>query len=106
MLIPVLGAIGESISEIIIEMPNVFTPNNDGTNDYFLPRKIEGISTASIIIYNRWGQKLFESPNIIEGWDGNFNGGPCSSGTYYWIVQYTDINGVESELKGYLSLLR
>lgn len=70
-------------------IPNVFSPNNDGVNDYF---KIAGISdpcldSVTVSIYNRWGQKVFESSAIDFKWDGNNkNGKPMSDGVYYVIL--------------------
>ena len=92
--------------EIILEMPNVFTPNNDGTNDYFRPVIIQNIDQATIMIYNKWGQKLFESTDIWEGWNGKYNGKDCSDGTYYWIVYYSDINRKHNNVTGFLTLIR
>lgn len=92
--------------EIILEMPNVFTPNGDGNNDYFLPKEIKNISQASIVIFNRWGRQLYESNNIMDGWNGKFEGNNCTDGTYYWIVKYIDINGKQDSMNGFLSLLR
>jgi gliding motility-associated-like protein len=70
-------------------IPNVFSPNNDGVNDYF---KIAGISdpcldSVTVSIYNRWGHKVFESNNINFEWDGkNKNGKPMSDGVYFVII--------------------
>jgi len=93
-------------NEIILEMPNVFSPNNDGVNDYFYPKEINGINQATLIIYNRWGAKLFETNNILTGWDGKYNGKDCSDGTYFWIIQYTTITNESKTLNGSLTLLK
>ncbi|MCF8296560.1 MAG: gliding motility-associated C-terminal domain-containing protein [Saprospiraceae bacterium] len=92
--------------EIIFEMPNVFTPNADGFNDFFLPKEVLNITHITIVIYNRWGQKLFETNNYSEGWDGKFEGKNCPDGTYYWIAHYFDINEIEYNTQGFLSLFR
>ncbi|MBI2281416.1 MAG: gliding motility-associated C-terminal domain-containing protein, partial [Bacteroidetes bacterium] len=92
--------------EIILVMPNVFSPNNDGSNDYFIPKEIYGINQATLIIYNRWGLSLFETNNLLKGWDGKYDNNNCSDGTYYWIIQYTTIMNETYTMKGFLTLLR
>jgi gliding motility-associated-like protein len=60
-------------------------------------------------IYNRWGKKVFESTNIHQNWDGNnlYEGSPCSSDTYFYIISYTDGNINESiTLKGFMEIVR
>lgn len=93
-----------SKSEIILEMPNIFSPNNDAINDHFLPIESKGIDKALLIIYNRWGEKLFESEDLNKGWDGKLNGKDCPAGTYYWIIRYSDVSKNELTQKGFVSL--
>ncbi len=88
------------ISKQVIKMPNVFTPNNDGFNDVFVPLEFKEIENASVEIYDRWGQKVFSSSDLNQGWDGKFNSSQCSPGTYYWVVAYDD-----KYLSGYVMLL-
>ncbi|NVO02281.1 MAG: gliding motility-associated C-terminal domain-containing protein [Bacteroidetes bacterium] len=83
-------SIYDSIKVEIKPFPNAFTPDNDGVNDIFL----KGIE---IIISNRWGQELYKG---IEGWDGTFNGQLVSSGTYYYIATYYDLNENKTTIKG------
>jgi gliding motility-associated-like protein len=93
--------------EIILEMPNVFSPNNDGKNDLFLPLKTQRISQATIRIYSRWGQKTLHSANILEGWNGRTTSGSIvPDGTYFWIVNYENLKGTNYKLTGFLTLLR
>lgn len=87
-----------------IELPNIFTPNNDGTNDNFIPIKYNGISKANLNIYNRWGEKLFYTDNLLLGWNGNYNENICSERTYFWVVQYTTITNESKNLKGFVTL--
>ncbi len=91
---------------VVIEMPNVFTPNGDGYNDTFHPLLYEGITTATLIVFDRWGKLLFEDKNITTGWNGKFNGADCTDGTYFWMVNYTDRNNHSDTLKGTLTLIR
>ena len=93
--------INEEDCEIILEMPNVFTPNNDGINDLFVPIISKGIVSMKTIIYNRWGKEIFESNELLIEWSGQ----DISDGTYFWIICYTDINGVENNLNGYVSVM-
>ena len=94
------------IVEIEIELPNVFSPNCDGTNDNFIPIKYKGISQANLIIYNRWGEKLFSTNDLGLGWNGSYKNCTCSDGTYFWIVQYTTITNESKELKGFITLIK
>lgn len=65
-----------------IEMPNVFSPNNDGVNDVFLP-DFRGAESVKWTVFNRWGSLIFESESTTEGWDGTVNGRPVAEGVYY-----------------------
>ena len=88
--------------EVIFEIPNVFTPNNDGVNDFFVPVISRGIVSMNTMIYNRWGNKIYETNNLYIEW----NGQDVSDGTYFWIVYYTDKNGFENSLKGFVTILK
>lgn len=69
-----------------ITIPNVFTPNHDGTNDFYLV-KAEGVTDYSIVILNRWGNVVFESDDINAPWDGSSNGKACSEGVYFYLIR-------------------
>lgn len=86
--------------EKMIEIPNVFSPNNDGVNDLFYIDK-NFVKPIELIIYNRWGNKVFDSKHNFT-WDGRTTSGePCNIGTYYYIIQ-TD----SKTFKGFLELIR
>ncbi|REJ80839.1 MAG: gliding motility-associated C-terminal domain-containing protein [Bacteroidetes bacterium] len=68
-----------------IYIPNAFTPNGDGLNDTF-GVKGEGIKNFRLFIYNRWGEKIFETSNPNEHWDGYYGGRPAEQGTYVYQV--------------------
>jgi len=88
-----------------LEIPNIFTPNDDGINDYFVIRSILSINNYGINIFNRWGVKVFESNDIKRSWDGYCNGDYCSAGVYYFVIRYG--NGAnKKERKGFLHLIR
>jgi gliding motility-associated-like protein len=91
--------------ETFIAYPNVFTPNTDGLNEHFVPIKIKGIKDANLVIFSRWGQKVFETTNLLEGWNGKINNSLANTGVYYWILNYKDINQTELYLKGFVTLL-
>ena len=86
-------------------VPNTFTPNNDGSNDYF-EVKGELIEEFEIWIYNRWGQLVFHTNNISESWDGKFNNRPAELGGYIWEIEYLDYSPEKKKIKGHLNLLR
>lgn len=90
-----------------IYTPNAFTPDNDGDNDYFLPVINNDCSYENYIFYvfNRWGELVFNSNNLSEGWNGTHKGNPSPEGIYIWKIEY--LNGVEKTmLHGHVSLLR
>ena len=89
-------------------MPNAFTPNGDGNNDDFkivgLPP--ENITEFNIQIFNRWGQIVFATNDILHSWDGTFNGEICPEGDYTWVIFYEDNKKTKTSNKGTLTLLR
>lgn len=95
----------DSLGVGMLNMPNVFSPNNDGIHDVLLPIDVTGIDKGDILIYSRWGQLLY-SDDMTSGWDGKWIGKPCPEGIYYWIVEYTDVNGLPGKEHGFLTLLR
>lgn len=69
-----------------LEVPNVFTPNGDGVNDfYFINSK--GMEELDLTIVNRWGEVVFKSNDIDGKWDGTSNGNLCSDGVYFYILK-------------------
>ncbi len=92
--------------EIVIEFPNVFTPNGDYFNNTFIPKKFKGITNATLRIFNRWGSELLFTDNVLLGWNGYYKGSICPDGTYFWIVQYTTILNNSKSLSGTLTLLK
>lgn len=88
-----------------IKIPNVFTPNNDNINDFFIA---ESTSINSLVaeIYNRWGQLIHSWNNPNEGWDGKYKGLDCPEGVYYYIINAKGIEGKSYNLSGSIQLLR
>nr|WP_294858412.1 gliding motility-associated C-terminal domain-containing protein [uncultured Fluviicola sp.] len=87
-----------------LEMPNIFTPDNDGINDFFYPKELTDIHQASLKIVNRWGNVVFETDDATIGWDGKINGENCSEGVYFWILNYSDTKNLP--MHGFLQLIR
>lgn len=87
--------------------PNVFTPNKDGMNDKF-NLNITNVITFEMVIYNRWGEKVFFTQDVSNNWDGENRGTPCSEGIYYWIAKYSSTCGTDGlkEIKGTVQLIR
>ena len=94
------------VNQAAFFMPTAFTPNGDGLNDVFRPVVVGYKSIRSFRIYNRWGQVVYASDNITDGWDGTYNHKHADMGTYFWQINYTDRFGKESYLKGDLTLVR
>ena len=91
----VKNACGAASDEILIKhricsihFPSAFSPNNDGRDDLF--KVLGGINFNSyhLSIYNRWGQKIFETTDFKKGWDGNFNGLRQPSGVFVWYCEF------------------
>ncbi|MBL0913000.1 MAG: PKD domain-containing protein [Bacteroidia bacterium] len=93
------------VQVIDIEVPNIFSPNNDGKNDVFFINK-PGIPAALMQIRNRWGQLLFESEDLLSGWDGSMQGGEAPGGTYFYVLRLSDSAGKQIFLNGHLTLVR
>lgn len=88
-----------------IYIPNVFTPNNDLTNDYFMV-KGENIKSFECKIFNRWGEELHTLNNIKDSWDGTYNGKQSSDGTYFYIINLLWNNDTKETFTGHITLLR
>lgn len=84
--------------EYTLYVPNGFTPNNDGKNDIFRPRGI-GITEYRMMIFNRWGQKIFETNDIELGWDGTYDDEKVQNGVYTYLIVYRDITGPDTKAK-------
>lgn len=87
-------------------IPTAFTPNGDGLNDEFLVRAPADINRYECTIYDRTRGLLFRSQNILQGWDGTFNGKPLPFGSYFYIITYYDALGVKHVEKGQVTLIR
>lgn len=92
-----------------LDIPNSFTPNGDGLNDYFLPRQNLSRSLVSykMTVYNRWGQVIFEAVSLEgRGWDGKFNNVDQPSGVYIYIIDAAYKDGRTEHYTDNVTLLR
>lgn len=89
-------------------VPNTFTPNNDGKNDLFMVYG-EYVSDFHMMIFDRWGNLIFESYDMLKGWDGKANGGTniAQIDTYVWVVTYTETYlGYYHKMIGHVNLVK
>jgi gliding motility-associated-like protein len=91
----------EVLDNSLLEVPNVFTPNGDGSNDVFSIRT-KGISELKCEIYNRWGLKLYTISSPVDYWDG----GGYSAGTYFYILEAKGADAKEYKQQGFISLFK
>jgi gliding motility-associated-like protein len=68
--------------------PTAFTPNSDGKNDAFKPTVFGALQKYHLTIFNRLGQKVFETAESQKGWDGTINGAPQNTQTFIWLSPY------------------
>lgn len=89
----------------VIYIPNTFTPNGDGVNDIF---RVEArdLTKFHLMIFNRWGQLIFETNDTEEGWDGQFKGLPSQIDTYVWRIVYSDVDTFNKKVIGHVNLIR
>ena len=86
-------------------VPSAFTPNDDGKNDVFRPLLFGKIVKYRFVIYNRWGEKVFETADPRKAWDGKFNGMPQSSFVFVWQCFYQLEGGPPSFQMGTVTLM-
>jgi len=86
-------------------MPNAFTPNQDGRNDLFRVPASGLLNLKEFSVYNRWGTRVFYTDDPGKGWDGTFRGQPCDPGVYVYMVEGTGPHG-EIFVKGTVALIR
>ncbi len=92
-----------------VNIPNVFSPDGDGLNDYFLPREIlsSGVSIFKMNIYNRWGENIFTTTSIDgRGWDGKYNGVLQPMGVYIYTIDVVFKNNMKKSFTGNVTLIR
>ena len=93
------------VMEANFEIPNVFSPNNDSTNDTFGLFVGGGVEDFSCRVFNRWGQLIFESENVNDRWDGTYNNDPAPSDVYIYHMTFR-IGGRDFSPTGDVTLVR
>lgn len=107
------GCTDTTMREIVVEgvftlyIPNAFTPNQDGHNDEFFATGY-GITAVNMMIFNRWGNKVFETNSLNGKWNGQnlYNGSLCAQGVYVYTMKVTDQFGVPHTYQGQVTLIR
>jgi gliding motility-associated-like protein len=109
------GCVDTAINTVIIDpdfviyVPNAFTPNGDGMNDYFFPKGV-GISEEKykLLIFNRWGEQIFQSDQINKGWDGTSKGSSTivQEDVYVWKIQCYDHKNEKHNLVGHVTVVK
>jgi gliding motility-associated-like protein len=101
----------DTINVIVIDdcgemyVPNAFSPNNDGSNDVLYVRG-HCLETLTFMVFNRWGQKVFETTSKDIGWDGTFKGDLMNSGVFVYRLEGKDYKGKGYSMKGNVTLIR
>jgi gliding motility-associated-like protein len=85
-------------------IPNTFTPNGDGINDYWQLGDLAAYPQALVQVFNRYGQQVYQSKGYSIPWDGTYKGSPLPVGTYYYIINLG--SSACSILSGYVAILR
>jgi uncharacterized repeat protein (TIGR01451 family)/gliding motility-associated-like protein len=94
-VIPVAG--GEDIN-----IPNAFTPNNDGRNDNYVIRNIDKYAENELVVVNRWGNEVYRQKSYNNTWDGS----DLTDGTYYFVLKVQLCNGEEKTFTNYITIIR
>ncbi len=96
-----------NIGESKLDMPNAFSPNNDGINDVYKAKEgYKSIVEFHAYIFNRWGQKVYEWTDPAGGWDGTFNGQEAKQGVYFVLVKAKGADGRTYNIRKDVNLLR
>jgi gliding motility-associated-like protein len=91
--------------EYYVYVPNAFTPDGERFNTYFCISTI-GVKSGEILIFNRWGELVFESKDLNFQWDGTYNGTLIQDGTLSWKLNYTTNSGRTKKITGHITILR
>lgn len=86
-------------------VPDAFSPNGDGVNDVLFVKGF-GLEKMTLVIYNKYGELVFESREQNVGWDGTFRNRPENPGVFSWVLEYQFINGQGGVLKGTTTLVK
>lgn len=99
--------VSTALCDACIQMPTAFSPNGDGLNDLYQAVTLCNFYEFNLSIYNRYGQRVYNSSQESEGWDGIIRGIPADAGVYFYHLEATTLQRNESiSLKGDLTLIR
>jgi gliding motility-associated-like protein len=100
---------GASTSTVFVKVyqqvivPNAFSPNNDGVNDYWNIVALVTYPQSSVMVYDRYGQKVYQSTGYAKPWDGTYNGSALPAGTYYYVI---DLKNNTPKIAGWVFIVR
>jgi gliding motility-associated-like protein len=101
------GCVGKDSVKVAViaslTIPNTFTPNGDGVNDTWNIKNLSDYPAASIQIFNRWGQQVYNSIGYSKPWDGTLNGKRLAMGTYYYVI---NLNNNTRPIGGFVLIIR
>jgi gliding motility-associated-like protein len=89
----------------VIWVANIFSPNGDGNNDVLFVRG-KGVESFQFVVYDRWGEKVFETQDLDKGWNGSFRGKEMNKSVFVYYLKGFFIDGTEFNQKGDITLLR
>ena len=98
----------EVMDEFLVFIPTAFTPNGDGMNEalFVLGDDIDR-TDFRLMIFDRWGERIFETTDLSEGWDGSYKGSPAQDGVYNWRLEARSFyTGRPHKLSGHVVLVR
>ena len=101
-----VNVIQQKCTDCDLLIPSAFTPNADGLNDIFKAKSYCAFSEFDFQIYNRWGERVFESHDSNTGWDGTYLGSKMLSGVYVYFINYSTASHVSKTAKGTVVLIR
>jgi gliding motility-associated-like protein len=86
-------------------VPNAFTPDKDDLNEVFFAKGMN-LTEFNMMIFDRWGNKVFESNDMDRGWDGQMNNKEAAQGTYVWRIDCRDVQKKQHQYIGHVTVLR
>lgn len=98
--------IEKSGCESYVDFPTAFSPNGDGINELFRARYSYDLKKFSLRVYNRWGEMVFETTDVSQGWNGLYKNVNQPIGVYVWVAEFAFLSGNRNTLSGNVTLLR
>jgi gliding motility-associated-like protein len=95
----------EVVGQVGAYLPSAFSPNGDGVNDILFVRG-RGIRAISLAVFNRWGQKVFETNEISKGWDGRYKGKEVDVEAYSYVLKATFVDGTDITKAGNVTIVK